>query len=349
MMPHPNSTLHLVLDAQPPGAPALPRRVSRLRALALALLSSLLAASAGAATSPDPPDGEWTVSATALLLHQQRICDRIAGRVLERWATLGGSTAEQERTMRDDVLERQISDLAAARAAGDLAARFVPRARSEAGAEAGASIERLTGLVRGLCDAVALPTAPRETFRRRLEDQMARIDRERDELGRLVVADDDRLEAALGPYLVPIEIAGLEAEGEYLDYLESLRPKDRGPTIAEQMHTWHAQVYVPAVAPAKSALSEYLAARRTRNGRAMGRACRELASQLGPILQNRDRVFTAPDRKVDDPLFFAYTELRGLAVQCTAGRTREVEEHWQKAQERLREANARLSQWGLRP
>ncbi|MEM9553741.1 MAG: hypothetical protein AAGC60_05755 [Acidobacteriota bacterium] len=323
---------------------------ARSALLLLGLLAGPLVATAGAATPKvdDPADGDYAPTVLALLHHQRDICDGIAGSVLQRWTGLDGSEETQERIVRDMVLERKLSELTAARSTADLVDRFLPDARSERGGETAASLERLAELTRTLCDTVALPTAPRDGFRDAVATSLDRIEREEQELGRLLVVPDAALAEALEPYLLAIELAGIDAEGEYLRYLESRRPKPQAPTMRELMQVWHRDTYAPSVAPTKAALAAYLKARREQDSRGIGTSCRELASAVATLLQN-DQVFSAPDEKVRAPLHRAFIELRGLATQCNAARWREIDAHWAAAQQHLGAANQRLSRWGLRP
>ncbi|MEM9594458.1 MAG: hypothetical protein AAGD06_09350 [Acidobacteriota bacterium] len=318
-------------------------------------------ASAAYVEAPDPPEGRWAATTLALLHHQKDLCDSIAGQVIGHWQGFGAGTAQQgsadgdaaslegqEKAIRDYVLDTQLSDLAASRATADIIDRFLPRSRSETSGETSSALERLFGLEKSLCDTVALPTAPIEDFRSRIADILDRIERENEELGRLLVVPDEDLEAALEPYLMPIQLAGISAEGEYLEYLESIRPKPKGPSTAERMAAWHRQVYGPAVAPSKTAFGGYLKARRANDGRALGRHCRDLSRATIALLR-RPEVFEAPDEKVRAPLQQAYVEMRGLATHCTAGRYREVQEHFEDLQRNLSTAAERLSLYNLRP
>lgn len=296
-----------------------------------------------------PAEGQYAPTVLALLHHQRDICDSIAGSVLGYWARLGGGEEAREKAVRDMVLERRISELAAARTTSDLVERFLPRARDERGGETASSLERLSTLTRALCDTVALPTAPRAGFSDAVSEALDRIEREEEELGRLLVVPDDVLSASLAPYLIAIESSGLEAEGEYLQYLESIRPKPQAPTMRDVMQTWHRDVYTPAVTPTKRSLAAYLKARRDSDSRGITTACRALAGDVATLLRSQETVFAAPDEKVREPLHRAFIELRGLATQCNAARWRELDQHWTDAQAQLGRANERLARWGLQP
>lgn len=324
---------------------------SRLAVLALGALAAGLSPSALAETPPPPPArGEAPVTTLSLLYHQRETCDTISGEVIGYWRDLAGDPSAQEATVRDFVLERQISDLAASRAAADLVERFMPRAQQEAtSSETASSLRRLAGLARELCDAVALPTGPLDRFEAKIRDLLDRIEVEQKELGRLlVVPEDARVEAALQPYLGYIQIRGLQAQAEYLVYLESIREVPTGPTMTQRMQEWSRDVYSPAVAPAKRAFAAYLEARKARDASAMLQTCRQLTSPVIRLLRD-DATFSPPDPRVAEPIRAIYEAMRGLGPHCTTGREQEVQEQLATIQKRLREASQALERYGIRP
>jgi hypothetical protein len=302
-----------------------------------------------AAKTPEPPQGGAATTTLALIQFNQRTCDQIAGRILDFWQGRAGSVESQEEAARDFVLARQLSDLAASRAAGDLLRKFQQQVRNESGKEVGAAMERLSVLVGSLCDAVALPTGTQGDFQKKIGDLTSRIDLEMTSLGRLMfVPERSVLEASLEPYLVSIQTAGIAAAGEYQHYLESLRPKERKVTFLDAMNGWHREVYLPAVTPVKDALARYLQARQALDYRTANSTCRELVAKVIPLLRDPN-AFKAPDTSIEEPLRRAYQDMRQMAAECTAGNSREVETKLAAMQENLGKANTILAQYGLRP
>jgi hypothetical protein len=307
---------------------------------------------------PPPPPGRAAHATLALLHYNRDVCDGIAGKVVGHWRGLDGSPEAQEEAVRDLVTDRDLlSQLAAGRAAGDIVRDLLPRTREEAGSETGATLERLSGLVKELCDTVALPTAPREGFEERVADLLDRIEREEGELGRLLVVPEAELEKALEPYLTPIQIAGFEAENEYLDYLESQKEKPQAPTLTELMHRWHRE-YSREVLPTKQALGKYLKARQANDSRGMAGACKEILEAVIPLLRDGE-IFKIPtpllpasrgvEMRTLPPLHKAYQEIRDMAIACRNGRTREVIVHLEEMQRQLRAAAGHLGEHGLAP
>ena len=300
--------------------------------------------------APDPPEGQWAAATIALLHHQKDTCDVLAVRILDHWRTLPAldATEKDEERIREYVLAAQISDLAASRRAGDLVDRFLPGVRAETNAETSASLRRLHGLTTELCDGVALPVAPKERFEEKVTEILDRIEVEQAELGRLLVVPTEAEEAALEPYLLPIQIAGIEAEGEYLAYLESLRPKEKEPTIQERMAAWHRAIYTPAVTPAKKAFGAYLSARQKKDPRGMSRACREISSTVSVLLRSKE-AFDSPDPRLAEPLRRIYVAMRQMSKECSAGRAREIEARFTELQAKLQDAGKQMARYRLRP
>ncbi|MEM6796795.1 MAG: hypothetical protein AAF725_22675 [Acidobacteriota bacterium] len=296
-----------------------------------------------------PEPGRAAATTLALLQHQRDICDAIAGRVQERWPSLAErSREEQESAIRQFVLERQLSDLAASRTTGDLIDRFLPAAARETTDETAGSLRRLASVAKGLCDAVALPAAPQDTFATAVTGWLDRFEVERVELGRLLVVADEDLSAALEPYLTPIQLAGIEAEGEYLSYLESVREEPEEPTMTDYMRDWHSRTYRPAVNPSRRALGAYIKARRAQNVREIGKSCRLLAREVIALLRS-EQALQAPDERVIPMLEAAYDEMRKVASHCTSGRQREEQKHFAEMQKHLKTAAEFLSRYKLQP
>lgn len=305
---------------------------------------------------PPPPVGASAVTVLSILQYNRNLCDSIAGRVLDRWQSLGESP-KAERAIRDYLVRDEVSELAAGRAADDIVRSFFNQLRSETPSRTVESLERLRQGVQRLCDAVSWPSAPRRDFEARVRELLDEIEREQEELGGQLVVSQEELRAALEPYLAPIQIAGIEAHDEYLDYMESLKPKPRGPTIQELMAAWHSR-YLEAVAPTKAALAKYFEARNANQTRALAGTCKEILAAVIPLLRDEE-IFKIPTPQLPaskgfkmellPPLLEAYREIRDLAVDCTAGRQREVLEHLQAMQQELNEAAAHLGRYSLAP
>ncbi len=311
---------------------------------------------AAAAKVPQPDPGQAPPTVLALLDYSQDLCDTLAGKVVGRWRRLGTSDQALAK-VRDYLVQYQLSELASARAAGDITRSFLPQARAEAGAETAASLDRLAELVRDLCDTVAWPTGRREEFEDSVRRILDRIESEEEELGSLLVVSDEEKRTALESYLTPIQLAAVEAQSEYLDYLESLKPENRGPTLPDLMQAWHRR-YSAATGSTKVALGKYLAARNGNDSRAMAGACRELLAAVIPVLRE-ERNFQLPVRLVPasrgiahqtyEPLKDAYDEIRKLAVDCSAGRSREVLAHLTEMQKQLTVTAQHLAKYSLAP
>jgi hypothetical protein len=292
----------------------------------------------------------------ALLDYNRNACDALAGRVIARWQGWGDSDDGLEKA-RDYLVNHELTELAASRAAGDITRSLLTPARSEAGAETVSSLERIAGLVQRLCDTVAWPTGGRGDFETAVRGLLDRIETEEEELGRLLVMTEEEKKAALDPYLTPIQLAGVEAQSEYLDYLESIKPEDRGPTVPELIHAWHRR-YAAATAPTKKALGDYLKARGENDNRGMAEACRKILAAVIPVLRDEDN-FKLPVRLIPAsrgiamqlyfPLHLAYDEIRELAVDCTAGRSREVQDHFDEMQKQLQITAQYLAKYSLAP
>lgn len=317
--------------------------------LAYLLLAWLGFSSVAAAETPAPPPGEAARTVLALLRHQADACHQIAEDVGGRWSRIQGSEESREERIRDWIVERKTAEMASARKAGDLAEELLGSVRSEASAEAVGALQRLARHARQLCDRTAHPVAPLSRFRDEIVELVHQVERVNRELGRLVLADEEALEAALEPYLGAIHGAGVQAEGEYRDFVESERPEETGPTMKERMQQWHRTVYLPAVIPAKRALGAYLKAQSERGGR-VGAACRDLTTALLPVIRNHREIFgSAPDPDVPEHLHRAYVSMQRMAIACSRGRVREAQEEMEDVQLRLRAAAGFLSPYGLTP
>lgn len=306
---------------------------------------------------PPPQPGLWAPTTLALLGYNKDICDGIAGRVLSYWASLSGPNEEQIEKVQNRLLNDSLADLAAGRAASDIIHSFLDQARRETDSETGASLERLYELEKSLCDTVASPSVPRPELEARLQKLLDQIEREEEELGRLLVVPDDQLRSLLEPYLQPIQLAGFEAQNDYLDYLETLKPKPVEVTVQDKMVQWHA-AYTQTVRPTKQALGDYLRARKNNDFAAMSAACREILKEVIPLLRRKE-VFSPPKQLLPKsrgiqpqllpPLMDAYTSMRVMATHCAAGRSREVIESLHEMQSHLQEAAAYLRPYSVAP
>ncbi len=322
-------------------------RPQRLLAAAAAVIAAVTAAAAAAQAVPAPPAGRAAETALALLDYNRELCDGIAGKVVAYWNGLQASPDAALEAVRRFVVDRELSNLASGRAASDIVEAILPRVREESGHETAGALERLQRLEIELCDTVAYPDASRGGFQDELRRILDRIEQERSELGRLLVVSDDALASALGPYLGRIQLAGVEAEGEYRDYLDSLKPPPELPSHQELMEAWHRR-YAPAVRPAKQALARYLQGRRSNDVGLIRRSCREISAAVIPLLRQK-QVFEAPVDGISRPLFRAFVELKQMAAECGAGRSREVESHYGEMQKQLALASRRLAEFSLRP
>ncbi|MEM7357327.1 MAG: hypothetical protein AAF657_41310 [Acidobacteriota bacterium] len=312
----------------------------------IVLLACLLTGPTIRAQGAEPAAGEAAAAALALLEYNRELCDGIAGKVMAFWRGLNGSQEAELAGVQDFVVQRELSSLAQGREAADIIDSLLPRVKV-ADAQVGAALERLQALEVELCDTVAFPNSSRQAFEDEIVRMLDRIEREEAELGQRLVISDAAKQSALSPYLAKIQLAGVEAEGEYRDYLESLKPPPRLPTPQELMEAWH-KVYAQAVRPTKQALAKYLKGRRANDTTQIRTACREITAVVIPLLR-RDDVFNAPVSKINKPLYQAFVEIRSMASQCVAGRSREVEQHYSEMQAQLATASSTLAEFSLRP
>lgn len=294
--------------------------------------------------TPEPEEGQWARSTLALLHYNRNLCQGIADQVLGRWRQL---PADAEQQIRDFVLNRAGTDLAAARATSDLIRKFERGTRAESGAIVSGSLRKLYDLQIELCDTVAFPRAPRSSFEGTLQDLNQRISLEEEELGLHLLTEPGQLEALLEDFLLPIQMASIEAEGEYVDYIDSITPKPKPPTATERMHVWY-KTYAPAVAPAKNALGQFLRGRQASNSAVIMESCRSLSVEVLKVLA-QPNLFRSIDPTVNRSLQRAYEELKLLAGQCVAGRFDQVDQHMAKVQRYLRQAAVTLKKYELRP
>ena len=326
-----------------------PQRLSIQRCGAGCLLGLLLSLTvASAAQGDDLPNltpGQQAQAVVALLHYNRELCDRIAGKVIAYWGGLNASPAAELEAVRQFVVNRQLADLAQSREAADIAEILLSDLRGDK--ETKASLQRLQRLEVELCDTVAYPKESRQFFEEELAQTLDRIEQEESELGRLLVVSDAQRDSALAPFLGRVQLAGVEAEGEYRDYLESLKPPPKLPTKQELMEAWHLR-YSAAVLPTKQALANYLAGRQANDPSKIRTACREISAAVIPLLR-KDKIFVAPEEKLYKPLHRAFVEIKLMASECAAGRSRELEEHYAAMQTHLANASGLLARFSLRP
>ncbi len=321
------------------------RPLGLLRAFFFVALLGLSPTSATAAVSaPEPETDQWARSSLALLRFNRQICQDIAADVLNYWQQL---PAGEEQKIRDFALRDGGSDLAAARAAGDLIHRFEKGTRVEAGATISGSLRKLYELQIELCDTVAFPRAPRHDFAATIDRLGRSIQLEEQELGLHLVTDPEQLEQLLDAFLLPIQLAGIEAEGEYADYIDRNTPKPKPRTVTDLMRVWY-KTYAPAVAPAKQALGSFLRGRQQGNPKAIAAACRTLSAEVLKVLDN-ERLFRSIDPAVNRSLRRSYADLKLLAGQCVVGRFDQVDRQLTEVQRNLRQAARALARYELRP
>ncbi len=296
----------------------------------------------------DDASGRSGEAALALLNYNRNTCDGIAGKVVAYWRGLSAAPPADLEAVRDYVVQRQLSDLAQSREAADIVEQLLPQVRQEADRETTASLERLHRMMVNLCDTVTYPKTSLPEFEDELRRMLDRIEQEEAELGRLLVVPPEVLESALGRYLGRIQLAGVEAEGEFRDYLESLKPPPREPTLQERMEAWHGR-YAQAVLPTKQALGRYLQGRKASDTTLIRTACREISAAVIPLLRQQEHVFKSPIGPLQKPLHRAFVEIRLLATECGAGHWREVESHYGEMQTKLAIASGILAEFSLRP
>ncbi|MEM7587198.1 MAG: hypothetical protein AAF560_27660 [Acidobacteriota bacterium] len=313
--------------------------------IAATLPIALAAPAAADNAGVDVPRGRFGEAVVALLNYNRETCDGIAGKVVSYWS--GSSSPDDVESVREYVVQRHLSELAQSREAADLVEKLMPRVREEADRETSSSLVRLHEMEVELCDTVAYPNGTRQEFEDELRRLLDRIEQEEAELGRLLVVPPDRLQSAMDLFLSRIQLAGVEAEGEYRDYLESLKPPPREPTLQERMDAWHS-VYAPAVLPTKQALGKYLQGRKANDNKLVHSACREITAAVIPLLRS-EQVFHAPIGPLRQPLKRAFVQIRLLATECVAGRWHEVEGHYTEMQTQLAIASGILSEFSLRP
>ena len=156
------------------------------------------------------------------------------------------------------------------------------------------------------------------------------------------------LEEALDPYLTVIQLAGVEAEGELVAYLESLRPKPKPPTKEELMRLWH-QGYAQTVAPSKQALGRFLRARQDGDRVALATACKDMSRLSLELLADDNTVFRGPEPALTRPLRRAFESIKRVAVACTTGDFRRADSALGEMQRHLSNAAQMLRPYGLQP
>lgn len=304
----------------------------------------------------EPEKGRRASTVLALVNYNRDLCDGLAQRTLRHWRRMGGGAESRGRVRK--LLDGEAAVVARGRVASDIVRALLPGAQVEVGAETGSSLARLHEMVRELCDVVVgLPVGSAEDLQARLDEIFEDLEREEEELGRLLVVPEDELEAAQQPYWKPINLAGVEAENEYLDLQDSLRRPPPQRTHRERMEEWHER-YIAAVRPTREALGKYIVARQKNDFRTMSKACREISTQVLPLLR-KEEIFKVPMPRVPaskgwqnsllPSLRDSYKAMRDMAIDCTAGRSREVQKHLGEMQKQLAGAASFLAQFSLKP
>jgi nitrate reductase NapAB chaperone NapD len=325
-------------------------------ALCLGWVGSLWVGSAWALEVEEPEPGRRASTVLALVLYNYDLCDGLAQRTVAAWQRAGG-VAESRAEVRK-VLDSEATAVAQGREASDLVEPLLEEVSAEVGAETASSLVRLVQKARGLCDVVvAFKETSLEDFEVQLLEVREEFNREEKELGRLLVVPEDELEEALQPYLKSIQLAGFEAENEYLDFQDSQRKPPKQRTHQQRMEEWHAR-YRAVVQPTREALGKYIGARQENDFRTMSKACREILTLVAPLLRNEE-VFKVPMPMVPaskgwqnsllPPLRDSYKAMRDMAVDCSAGRSREMQEHLGEMQKGLGSAATFLARFSLRP
>lgn len=326
-------------------------RAARSAAAAIVALSLVPGVAAAEPEVRQPETGTLAQTTLALLRYNRALCVRLAQDVQRHWRelplTVSNDVSGEER-VRQRVLEELLGDLAAARAAGDMVRELLPATRTEVDTETGIALEQLFALQTRLCDTVAYPSGGRQGFGGTATDLMLGIDREVARLGRLLVVPEAELDAALEPYLTPIQIAGVEAQGELLAYLDSLEPAPKEPSKAERMRAWHGQ-YLDAVRPSKQTLGRFLQARAHGDSATVRDSCRELSDRSRVLLASDGAVFEGPEPSVAPMLQQAFRALSLMANACNGGDFRRADHHLLTAQNQLAKAAAVLRPYGLAP
>lgn len=300
---------------------------------------------------PVPTDERLIQTTLSLLRYNREQCHSLAEGVQRYWRELplgaAGDGSAEER-VRAHVNEDLPGDLAAARAAGDIAHSFLPRTLEAVNRETGAALTRLYEAQRRLCDAVAYPSGDRAQFGGLVTDLKLGIDDQMRELGRLLVVPDSELDAALEPYLTPIQLAGVEAQGELVTYLESLQPPPEAPDPMAPVRAWGRR-YHSAVSPTKTALGTFLRSRGRGDWAGVREACLDLSRATATLMGEKPSVFRGPVPNAERPLQSAFRSLSLLAAACNAGDFRRVDEHLASAQRFLAAAARPLAGVGLQP
>lgn len=326
-----------------------PRRLVAVCLTAAVALSPML--QAASLQVPPPPDGAWVAASVALLRYNRERCDRLATRILAYWRTLpseaGKASSSNQKSVRERIVKDWLAELTEARTAADVARSFLPKAAETLDNEGAGALVSLLDLQGKLCDQVAYPTGPLAAFVDRVTDSLLRIDTQERALAETVSLDEKTLSIALEPYLEPLQLAGVEAEGEMLSYLERPPQAAQKPAFEALLARWY-QHYREASGASKRSLGQYLDARKTGDRTVMRESCEELVNGTIDILAD-DNAFASPHTRVGRPLRLAFVDLKRMAAACLQGDFRRADRMLSKAQYQLAAAAAYLKPYGLSP
>lgn len=313
----------------------------------------VLATSVGAAPIqvPPPDEGQWVNASIALLRYNRERCDRLAGKILSYWRSLptdrNDHDSVNQKTVRERILRDWLAELTEARTASDVARTFLPRAGELLDSEATAALAQLLELQVDLCDQVAYPTGPMSEFVDQVTDTLLRIDAEARSLAQLVRLEDGVLDRAIEPYLEPLQLTGVEAEGEMLHYLERPQRPTQAPAFEAQLGAWY-QRYLTAAVGSKQSLGQYLSARGGGDRGSIRDACSSLVTSTVALLED-ESVFPGPNTNLDRPLRLGLVHLKRMAAACLQGNFRRADRLLERAEHQLSVVAAHLEPYGLVP
>lgn len=330
------------------------RRPGVAAAVAVCLLASLIApvAAIGAELEvPSPPEGGWVDASLALLAYNRERCDRLANKILVFWRSLppeaGRQVAENQKQIRERVIKEWLAELTEARTASDIVATFKPRALESVDAETAVVLDRLHTLQSRLCDQVAYPAGPMAGFVDRVTDVLLQIDTEARQLDVLLPVDQPTLDRAIAPYLETLQLAGVEAEGEMLHFLERPASSETVLTAEALMAVWFER-YQMAAEPAKDGLRLYIEARDSGDREKLRTSCETMASGSSSILDAAG-IFHLPDEDMERQLRRGYLHLQRLAAACLSGNFTRADRMLRRAEHHFAVTAAYLERFGYDP
>ncbi len=317
------------------------------------LFMSLLASQLTAAPIqvPPPGEGQWVNASVALLRYNRERCDRLAGKILSYWRSLPTDRSDHDsvnqKTVRERILRDWLAELTEARTASDVARTFLPQAAEMLDSDSTTALAQLLELQVDLCDQVAYPTGPLSEFVDKVTDTLLRIDAEARSLAQLVRLDDAVLDRAIGPYLEPLQLTGVEAEGEMLNYLARPERPAQAPAFENRLGAWYER-YQTAAVGSKQSLGQYLTARGGGDRDSIRSACSSLVDATVALLEDKS-VFPGPNTSLDRPLRLGVVNLQRMAAACLQGNFRRADRLLERAEHQLSVVAAHLEPYGLVP